>query len=278
MRASLFFVLALSACFRTQGTIPGPMLDSASGTGDTGPFDTGTATTDTGTADTGTADTGTTDTSTADTGTTDTGLVQATFTVRDLRFLTDVSGASVVVGDASGTTSSSGKVTLAIPAYSSFDGVFTQSDYMGMDAYGYTGGQDFSMGVWTVKRAELNSIANDIGLHLDNGDGLVVVPVLGPSDSGGLDWLAGATVDLDVTYGQVVVPYSNSGTGFDIGGNTTHSGVPTFALFLNVPPGTVNVSVTGPEGTHCTIEPGAHAAQSIEASAGAVSVQAFVCR
>ena len=202
---------------------------------------------------------------------------QGGFTLIDYLSNAPLPGAALSLGDQTLTTDAEGKAELTFDTWAPYHVSSTLDGYHDSHWYGFNDGEGFSGTYPMVSHSTTAMLAGALGITIDPEKGFLMIGV-GEVASGSnkLGSLAGATVDLDVPYDAALVPDVASPFGISPG-KTTLEGSAASVIFVNVPAGPVNVTVTPPGGYACTVFPGNMEAQTITTFADSFSRQTYTC-
>jgi hypothetical protein len=225
---------------------------------------------------TGASDTSTDDTDTgagSDTGEQPPEPVNATAILLDPIRARGVEGLQVGGGldGTSCTTDSDGACTLTVPGSSSFALDITGDSILPHLLQGDAGSEAFETISFVASPTLTDQVYGLLGVARDDAAGTVVVGLDRPD----LSPAYGASAAID---GEADLVFVLAGT-MPAEGNTLPNGGSSIVTFVNVPPGTVTVTPTGPDGGTCGVAPSeASSTFDVQVEAGVIAVVAFVCR
>lgn len=194
--------------------------------------------------------------------------VAATLRVVDPATGNGSANVTVTAGDSEATTDGQGRGTVTI-APGPYEIALTRSDTRTHRVFGVAADQPFEQITYMSPEQITALVYNALGLTDDPDRGILVVgldlPNLAPAVG------AAAAIDKESDDPFVLTGFT---AVFD---NEIPDNGQGFVTFPNVAPGSVNITVTYPEG-ECRIFPAETDAVPVEVTAGEVSVVAYTCR
>jgi len=181
-------------------------------------------------------------------------LTQLDLVLHDLVSDAPVSGAVANASVDSGTTDSSGAVSLTLDAASPFEVRIDAQGYSQHTVSGHGGPQGqsthWATSVPMYSETMFNYLENQFGEEVDN---LVILKITGPNGGN----LAEVRVTSSVDYDLALVSDSSASSGFSEGNRTVEDSASS-VLFVNADSGNTVYTVTPPDGYTCTEAPGGH--------------------
>lgn len=204
-----------------------------------------------------------------DTTTTETEPVMGECMYLDFQTGDPVEGATVEVESETYTTDSDGYTSFMISSNADMMIKSTKTDYPDLYHYGQVGEESFAFRIQWSSTATLDQLAQLLGNAIDSSKAIVIVTL----NDYEFNSLPGATVDIDQSYDLVLVPDNTTMTGLSEG-NTTKNTSSTYAIFVNVPAGEVQATISGFE---CSVSPANVGDRTFVAEAGAIVNITYAC-
>lgn len=153
-----------------------------------------------------------------------------------------VRGATVTLGDQTGTTDGAGGVTFSVAPNTAFEFEATKEGLLDLHAIGRSGSEGGSWGRQIRSIDEMDAVSSPFGVTHDPKKGNLIVAIF--VDYQDVRYHAGgASLELDAPYDLAVVPDVTSPTWYREG-NSTIPGQTGQVWFMNVTPGTVHLDLT----------------------------------
>ena len=204
----------------------------------------------------------------ADMDTPETTTVTGRFKLLDPLSARGVSGVVATFESQMSTTDTQGEVTVEL-SQGAYAVRFEKSGVRAHTIFGVSGEQAFTQVSYFSSEQITRAVFASLGIEDDSTRGTVVVGL----DRVNLSAAVGASASLDA---QSDEPFVLSQTGA-VSGRTIGQGQLGFVSFPNVEPGTVEVSVSYPQG-ECAVFPAEEGTANVIVQPGEVSVVAYTCR